>query len=151
MKICKSALWGIISGMLLAGFVSFVSAEEPLADKNDYWTFTSIVQEWTASDRLMVIEDKQVTVNAVWMDKGTYDKEGKAVLRRAGTSYIKEGSPVTVEIKAKRNDGILVANRIIVYRGKGVKKVQALLPQAQTQETKDTPLFKKARSLKALE
>jgi len=100
----------------------------------DYWTFTALVREWSGSSRYMQVDDIEIgAIHAIFVDKGTSDKSGNAVLTRGGTTYIKEGIPVTVEIKARGRDGRWIAHRVIVYKGKGIKKALELLPKRQRQ------------------
>lgn len=102
--------------------------------KTDYWTFTALVQEWSASSRYMQIEDIGIgTINAIFIDSGNYDESGNAILTRTGTANIQEGIPVTVEIKTQGKNGIWIAHRVIVYKGKGIKKALKLLPKRQRQ------------------
>ncbi|WP_321493167.1 hypothetical protein [uncultured Desulfobacter sp.] len=131
MKRFKLSIIGIITGILAAG--SALSLAGPL-EKTDYWTFTALVQEWSGSSRYMQIDDIEIgTIDAIWLDNGKYDKSGRAVLTRGNAAYIKEGIPVTVELKANASNGLWIAHRIIVYKGEGIEKALKLLPKLQRQ------------------
>lgn len=131
MKLDKLFISGIIIGILAAGSPLSMAGQ---AEKTDYWTFTALVQEWSGSSRYMQIDDIGIgTINAIFLDAGNYDESGNAILTRTGTANIQEGIPVTVEIKTQGKNGIWIAHRVIVYKGKGIKKALKLLPKRQRQ------------------
>lgn len=131
MKPGKLFIIGMIIGAIAAGSPLSMAGQ---AEETDYWTFTALVQEWSGSSRYMQIDDIQIgTINTILLDKGTYDKSGDAILTRTNAGYIKEGVPVTVEMKAKASDGLWIAHRVIVYKGKGIKKALKFLSRRQRQ------------------
>ncbi|NDY71792.1 hypothetical protein DO021_01405 [Desulfobacter hydrogenophilus] len=136
MKPGKLFIIGMIIGILAAGSPLSMAGQ---AEKTDYWTFTALVQEWSASSRYMQIDDIGIgTINAIFLDTGNYDKSGNAILTRTGTANIKEGIPVTVEMKTQGKDGLWITHRVIVYKGKGIKKALNLLPKRQRQMYKSS-------------
>ncbi|MCG8550278.1 MAG: hypothetical protein MI799_07745 [Desulfobacterales bacterium] len=134
MKPDRLFIIGMIIGTLAIGSTLSMAGQD---ERPDYWTFTALVQEWSGSSRYMQIDDIGIgTINAIFLDKGIYDKSGNAILARTGTASIKEGIPVTVEMKAQGRNGLWIAHRIIVYKGKGIKKALKLLPKRQRQAYK---------------
>ena len=131
MKPGKLFIIGMIIGTLAAGSTLSMAGQ---MENTDYWTFTALVQEWSGSSRYMQIDDITIgTINAIFLDKGNYDKSGNAILTRTGTVNIKEGIPVTVEMKTQGKDGLWTAHRVIVYKGKGIRKALKLLSKRQRQ------------------
>ena len=134
MKPGKLFIIGMIIGILAAGSPLSMAGQ---AEKADYWTFTALVQEWSGSSRYMQIDDIEIgTINSILLDKGTYNKSGNAILTRANAAYIKEGIPITVEMKGQSKDGLWITHRVIVYKGKGIKKALKLLSKRQRQAYK---------------
>ncbi|PIE62828.1 MAG: hypothetical protein CSA25_03345 [Desulfobacter postgatei] len=134
MKPGKLFIIGMIIGTLAAGSSSGMAGQ---TENDDYWTFTALVQEWSPSNRHMQIDDIGIgAINAIFLDTGNYDESGNAILTRTGTTKIKEGIPVTVEMKTQGKDGLWIAHKVIVYKGKGIKKALKLLPKRQRQAYK---------------
>ncbi|MCG8683620.1 MAG: hypothetical protein MI892_02005 [Desulfobacterales bacterium] len=101
----------------------------------DYPVFTDIIHEWSSSGKIMQLGDHTIgTINSVWLDRGQYDVNGEKVLTKANTAYIKNGQPATAVIKGKDKTGLLIAHKIIIFSGKGLKNAVEKLSPSQREE-----------------
>ncbi|PIE60926.1 MAG: hypothetical protein CSA29_05990 [Desulfobacterales bacterium] len=130
MKLRKIVSINIIMGILAAGSVLCMARQ---AKATDYWTFTALVQEWVPANRYLQVDDIEIgEIKGIFLDRGQYDAYGKAILTRSDITNIKEGIPVTVEMKKQGSDGRWIAHRVIVYKGKmGIKKALKRLSNIQ--------------------
>ncbi len=115
-------LFCTISVLLLLPGMAF-SEEAP-----DYRELTGIVFEWTPNGDMIQIENLTISgIKSVWLDEGKGD-EG---LIRVNKSYIKEGKLARALLLDKDRNGLWIAEKIIVFSGKGLDDVMKRLTRKQ--------------------
>jgi len=99
-----------------------------LADEPDYKQFTDIVYEWTSGGKMIQIGDSTISrIKSVWLDKGDRDDQGNPILVRAGKYNIRVGRLATPLMLKQDQNGYWVAEKLILYSGKGVEKALKLI------------------------
>lgn len=114
-----SLLWTLL--ILMTNNMAFAENSEP-----EYKEFVDIVYEWTPHGNMIQIGDFTISkINSVWLDNGG------ETLSQVGTSYIEQGKPARAMLLEKDANGMWIAEKIIVFSGKGFDNLVKTLPPNQ--------------------
>lgn len=123
MKAYKLIIFMLILGILLSNF-SFADEKA-----HDYREFVDIVYEWTPYGNMIQVGDYTISdIRSVWLDKG--DKN----IVQVSTSHINQGGLARVFLINKDENGFWVADKIIVFSGKGLDDAIKALPLIKKKE-----------------
>lgn len=128
-KIKNIVIFTIIS-LVLPGITIAQEQTEP-----DYYQFTDIIYEWSTGGSMIQVGDQTISrIKSVWIDRGDVDDQGKSILYRSSSFYIKLGSIATPMMLEKDRDGNWIAEKLIIYSGKGLEAIVKQLPLAKQKE-----------------
>ena len=123
MKAYKLIIFMSILGLL---FSSFSSADENLPD---YKEFIDIVYEWTPNGSMIQVGDYTISdIKSVWLDNGNEN------IVNVSTSYINQGELAKAVLITQDDNGFWIADKIIVFSGKGLDTVIKTLPLIKKKE-----------------
>lgn len=116
--------------MILVPYTGFSSEPKP-----DYPVFTDIIYEWNPSGRVVQVGDFTISeFGSVWLDQGEVDANGNPRLARANKRYLRQGKIATVVLIKEKRDGTWIADRLIVFSGKGLKRAVKALSRVKREE-----------------
>lgn len=123
----KKIILTLVIGLLSLSGVSHAEEMEP-----DYIQFIDIVYEWTPYGETIQVGDHTISeIRSVWLDNG-----GKDMLE-VDTDYIKLGAPVRAVLINQDANRFWIADKIIVFAGKGLEAAIKHLPLSKRQGLSD--------------
>lgn len=109
MKPYKIIIFLFVLGFFFTSF-SLANEKEP-----DYKSFIDIVYEWTPYGNMIQVGDYTISyINSVWLDDGGKD------LIPVSKARIHVGDPVKAVVISQEDNGYWIADKIIVFSGKGL-------------------------------
>ncbi len=118
----------IIFIFILGLFFSSVSSAGDI--EHDYKEFIDIVYEWTPYGNMIQVGDYTISnIKSVWLDEG-----GNKDLVPVNKTYIHVGNLVKAVVINTDTNGFWIADKIIVFSGKGLKTAMKSLSPMEKKE-----------------
>ena len=113
----------IVIATLVIGLLSLTGVSYAEETAPDYIQFIDIVNEWAPYGQTIQVGDHIISeIRSVWLDNGVKD------MIEVNTGYIELGMPVRAVLIEQDADGFWVADKIIVFEGKGLDAAMEYLP-----------------------